>query len=128
METSLKYQLLELLIRLFCGIIFLFQGYDKLFRVKIRGVVELFQSTAHQKHIPVFMQYGLATYTSSIEFFGGIFLVLGLYKNIILALLVFLTLQTPIQNLIHHPFENVKVRNSSYALWQTFLLFELLLF
>lgn len=87
METSLKYQLLELLIRLFCGIIFLFQGYDKLFKVKIKGVVELFQSSASQKHIPAFLQYGLALYSSCIEFFGGMFLILGLYKNVVLLLL-----------------------------------------
>lgn len=89
METSLKYQFLELIIRLFCGIIFLFQGYDKLFVVKIKGVVELFQRNANSKHVPGFVQYSLAFYTSMMEFFGGLLLIIGLFKNIVLVLLGF---------------------------------------
>ncbi|HQQ94071.1 MAG TPA: DoxX family protein [Bacteroidia bacterium] len=89
MESSLKYQCLELIIRLFCGIIFLFQGYDKLFVVKIKGVVSLFQRDASSKNVPSFIQYGVAFYTSVMEFFGGILLILGLFKNIILVLLGF---------------------------------------
>lgn len=89
MEESVKYQFLELIIRLFCGVIFLFQGFDKLFVVKINGVVDLFQRNAAQKRVPQFMQYGLAGYTSVMEFFGGILLILGLYKNYVLILLGF---------------------------------------
>ncbi|MBL7902791.1 MAG: DoxX family protein [Bacteroidia bacterium] len=89
MDASLKYQFLELIIRLFCGIIFMFQGYDKLFVVKIKGVVELFQRDARQRRIPEFLQYGMSFYTSAMEFFGGILLVLGLFKNIVLVLLGF---------------------------------------
>lgn len=89
MDASLKYQFLELIIRLFCGIIFMFQGYDKLFVVKVKGVVDLFQNNARKKNVPVFLQYGMAYYTSSIEFFGGILLILGLFKNWVLVLLGF---------------------------------------
>lgn len=89
MDASLKYQFLELIIRLFCGIIFMFQGYDKLFVVKIKGVVELFQRDARQKRIPLFLQYGMSYYTSIMEFFGGILLILGLFKNLVLVLLGF---------------------------------------
>lgn len=79
MDVSLKYQFLELIIRLFCGIIFVFQGYDKLFVVKVKGVVDLFQNNARQKNVPQFLQYGMAYYTSAMEFFGGILLILGLF-------------------------------------------------
>jgi len=89
MDASLKYQFLELIIRLFCGIIFLFQGYDKLFVVKVKGVVDLFQNNARQKNVPQFLQYGMAYYTSAMEFFGGILLILGLFKNVVLVLLGF---------------------------------------
>ncbi len=89
MDASLKYQFLELIIRLFCGIIFMFQGYDKLFVVKIKGVVELFQRDARQKRIPLFLQYGMSYYTSIMEFFGGILLIMGLFKNLVLVLLGF---------------------------------------
>ena len=40
LDIEYKYYLIELIPRVFCGIIFLFQGYDKLFKVKIQGVVE----------------------------------------------------------------------------------------
>ena len=67
----------------------MFQGYDKLFVVKIKGVVDLFQNNARQKRVPEFLQYTMAYYTSSIEFFGGILLILGLFKNVVLVLLGF---------------------------------------
>jgi len=89
MESTLKYQFLELLIRLFCGIVFVFQGYDKLFVVKVKGVVDSFQNNASRKSVPVFLQYGMAYYTSVMEFFGGILLILGLFKSAVLILLGF---------------------------------------
>jgi uncharacterized membrane protein YphA (DoxX/SURF4 family) len=37
-----KVQIAEFIIRVFTGILFLFQGYDKVFKVKISGVVNTF--------------------------------------------------------------------------------------
>jgi uncharacterized membrane protein YphA (DoxX/SURF4 family) len=78
-ETNLH--IAELLLRVFAGVLFLFQGYDKLFRVKISGVVEAFQSEAAIYQVPKWILYFLAYYTSLIEFFGGMLLVLGLFSH-----------------------------------------------
>lgn len=87
MEVSYKYYALELILRLFCGVIFLFQGYDKLFKVKIGGVIETFRYEAQQKNIPEFAVWFMAVYTSFAEFIGGLLLMLGLFKNYSLCLL-----------------------------------------
>ncbi len=72
-----KVQIAELFLRIFAGILFLFQGYDKLFRVKIKGVVETFSPEASQNHIAQPILFLFAYYTSCVEFFGGMFLLLG---------------------------------------------------
>jgi putative oxidoreductase len=79
----------ELFIRLFCGIIFLFQGYDKLFKVKLNQVIDTFDDEAEKKHIPKLFVVFSAFYSSIIEFFGGILLIVGLFKSIVLILLGF---------------------------------------
>lgn len=71
----------ELMIRLFAGIVFMFQGYDKLFRIKIPGVVDAFKVESENSRIPGPLLSGLAYYTSYVEFFGGLFLVMGFLTN-----------------------------------------------
>ncbi|MBL7918218.1 MAG: DoxX family membrane protein [Bacteroidia bacterium] len=87
MEIIHKQHVAELILRVFCGIIFLYQGYDKLFKVKIKGVTDAFQINAQKNNIPHFMLYGAAVYTSVVEFFGGLLLILGLFKGYVLTLL-----------------------------------------
>lgn len=87
MEISVKYYALELMLRVFCGVIFMFQGYDKVFNVKISGVIETYRYEAQQKNIPTFLLTFSAYYTSFVEFFGGALLILGLFKNYVLILL-----------------------------------------
>jgi len=87
METLENQHFAELILRLFCGIVFLYQGYDKLFRVKIKGVTEAFQVNAEKNNIPQFMLFGAAVYTSLVEFFGGALLIVGLFKTPVLVLL-----------------------------------------
>lgn len=84
---DIKYYIVEFLVRLFCGIIFLFQGYDKLFTVKITGVVDSFSLETSKLHVPKFLVFIVAFITSIIEFLGGVMLILGIYKNIALTLL-----------------------------------------
>jgi len=71
----------ELMIRFFAGILFMFQGYDKLFRIKIAGVIEVFKADAQSNHIPAPLISGMAYYTSLAEFFGGFFLLMGFFTN-----------------------------------------------
>ena len=87
METITKYQLAELILRVFCGVIFAYQGYDKLFKVKISGVTLAFQNNAQKNNIPYFLLYAAAAFTSIVEFAGGLLLMAGLFKNMSLVLL-----------------------------------------
>ena len=77
----------EFLIRVFTGIIFLFQGYDKLFSVKLKQVVDTFDDEAEKKHIPKTLVIISSYYSSIVEFTGGLFLLLGIFKPIVLTLL-----------------------------------------
>ncbi len=87
MELINKYQIAEFLLRVFCGVIFVYQGYDKLFKVKIKGVTEAFQVNVEKQHIPHFILVSSAAFTSVVEFFGGLLLILGLFKTVALTLL-----------------------------------------
>src|SRR4051812_47075263 len=82
-----KLQITEMLIRIFAGILFLFQGYDKMFRVKISGVIATFLEEAEQHNIHKPWVTIVAYYSSIVEFFGGILLILGLFMNYSLILL-----------------------------------------
>lgn len=74
----------ELLVRVFAAILFMFQGYDKLFRIKIPGVIDVFREDAQRNHIPGPFITGIAYYTSLVEFFGGFFLLVGFMTNYML--------------------------------------------
>ena len=82
-----KLQIAETIIRVFAGILFLFQGYDKIFNVKISGVVVTFLEEAEHHHIHKPWVTVVAYYTSFVEFFGGLFLIFGLFTNYSLILL-----------------------------------------
>jgi putative oxidoreductase len=76
-----------LLARVFLGILFVFQGYDKLFNVGIRNVTEGFHSGMAGKNIPSAAVKAGAWFTSLAEFTGGGLLILGLLKYIALYIL-----------------------------------------
>lgn len=71
----------ELLVRVFAGVLFLFQGYDKLFRVKLSGVIDAFRDDAQRNNIPGPILTSIALYTSIAEFLGGILLLMGFLTN-----------------------------------------------
>jgi putative oxidoreductase len=85
--TEYKMQIAELLVRIFAGILFLFQGYDKLFRIKVPGVIHAFEGDAMRFHIPRPLLSGVSYFTSIAEFSGGFLLILGLFTNYALVLL-----------------------------------------
>lgn len=86
MNPEFKYYIVEAIPRIFCGIIFLFQGYDKLFKIKISGVTDTFALEVMHRHVPRFLLVFMASFTSIVEFMGGLLLILGLFKNIVLSL------------------------------------------
>jgi putative oxidoreductase len=84
-----KLQFAEFITRLFLGILFFSQGYDKTFNIKVSGVVDTFLGDAEHLHIhrPIVT---LFTYgTSFIELLGGFLLIIGLYINYTLVTLGF---------------------------------------
>ena len=76
-----------LLMRTVTGILFFFQGYDKLFNVKIANVVRTFSEPLSKFRIsPSFLKPSIAL-SSVIELVCGILLFIGLGKNISLYFL-----------------------------------------
>ncbi len=82
-----RFQLAELVLRVFLGVLFLAQGYDKVVRLKIQGVIDTFRAEMESKNIPHFLIVGAAYFTSVVEFMGGLFLILGFMKYTTLSLL-----------------------------------------
>jgi len=84
-----KLQFAEFITRLFVGILFFTQGYDKVFNIKISGVVDNFLADAEHLHIHKPMVKLFTYLTSFIELIGGFFLIIGLYINYTLVILGF---------------------------------------
>ena len=68
-------------VRLFLGIVFLLQGYDKVFKVKMAGVIEALSQPMSTNHIARPVVVLAAYYTSFVELLAGLFLILGLFTN-----------------------------------------------
>ncbi len=82
-----KYEIFSLIVRVFTGLLFLFQGYDKVFKVGIKGCVEAFKVDTYKLKIPDSLLTLVVIFTSFTEFFGGLFLILGfLYKYTLIFL------------------------------------------
>lgn len=84
---ELNFNMAELFVRCFLGILLVFQGYDKLFVVKLKNVVSAFHDESERKNVPHFLVVLISYFTSIVEFFGGILLVIGLFHNFIHILL-----------------------------------------
>lgn len=74
-----KYELFSLIIRVFTGLLFLFQGYDKLFKIGLKGCVETFYADSRKLNVPTPLLWIVVSFTSVAEFFGGVFLMIGLF-------------------------------------------------
>ena len=82
-QSEIHYNIAELFVRFFLAILLIFQGFDKLFVVKVKHVIKLFKEESEQKHIPNILISVTAYFTSITEFFGGLLLVLGLFHEIV---------------------------------------------
>ncbi len=76
-----KLYVAESLIRIFAGILFFFQGYDKLFKIKIPSVIDTFMGDAYKHHISRPLVILVAYYTTLTELIGGLLLVFGFFTN-----------------------------------------------
>jgi len=82
-----KLEIVQGVIRVFAGILFFFQGYDKLFKVKISGVINTFLEEAENHHIYRPLVTLMAWYTSIIELLCGFALLIGFFTDYSLVLL-----------------------------------------
>jgi uncharacterized membrane protein YphA (DoxX/SURF4 family) len=76
-----------LIARLFLGILFFVQGYDKIFRVKVQNVYSTMLPSFNRLNMNPFLVKIMAYITSYIEFSAGLLLILGLFTKAALVLL-----------------------------------------
>jgi uncharacterized membrane protein YphA (DoxX/SURF4 family) len=75
-----------LFLRLLLGIIFLMQGYGKVFTIGVSKLYQMF-FTGYENMLPKWLLFLTAYYTSYTELLGGILLIVGLFKKQVLHLL-----------------------------------------
>lgn len=76
-----------LIARLFLGVLFFFQGYDAVVKVKIKNVIETYQNTFYNNGIPKWITVFAAWFTSLSALMGGLFLLIGFCEYITLYVL-----------------------------------------
>lgn len=80
--------ILTFALRVILGIMFLVQGYDKLFNIGMDGVVRTVNNQYLDKGFPMWLVTIISYLTTYIEFLAGLMLVLGLFKTIAFYLLL----------------------------------------
>ena len=79
MKTTLNRTAAAFITRVLLGLIFLMQGYGKVFSF---GMDALYQSFApYEQKLPKFLVVFAAYFTTYAELIGGLLLVLGLFRN-----------------------------------------------
>lgn len=86
-ECTNNETVLTFILRVILGILFFFQGYDKVFKIKMRGVIETFKFELGTIKVPKWILLPSSYFTSYIELIGGILLIIGLFKIYALYLL-----------------------------------------
>ena len=74
-------------IRVLLGIIFIMQGYGKVFSIGVNNVYEMFFKSFETTFLPKWLILSTAYYTSYIEMIGGFLLIIGLFRKYALYLL-----------------------------------------
>ena len=72
-----NFQIAESVLRYFAALLFLFQGFDKLFKIGMPAVIDTFMIDASRYHVPRWFVGGVAWFSSLTEFAGGLLLLLG---------------------------------------------------
>src|SRR4051812_21992818 len=73
--------------RVLLGLLFMIQGYDKVFSMGIKTVVQAIQPSYEKIRLPLFLIRFAAVFTSFSELIGGLLLIAGLFKFPVLILL-----------------------------------------
>ncbi len=87
MELFTNESVLTFTLRVILGILFFMQGYDKVVKVKLPGVVKSFRYEFGNVKMPDFILVSAAYFSSLIELLGGLTLIIGLFTKYSLYLL-----------------------------------------
>jgi uncharacterized membrane protein YphA (DoxX/SURF4 family) len=79
MELIVKYHeaVAVFIVRVFLGVLFFFQGYDAVFNIKIKNVINTYQYSFEKRGVPGFIVVLGVWFTSIVELVGGFSLILG---------------------------------------------------
>lgn len=86
-NTELNFSIGMLLLRVTGGMLFFFQGYDKVYKVGVKQVVETFNDPFQKTPLPQFMLKPMVLVSSYLEMICGLLLALGLFRDVALYLL-----------------------------------------
>jgi uncharacterized membrane protein YphA (DoxX/SURF4 family) len=87
MELFTNESVLTFTLRVILGILFFMQGYDKVVKVKLPGVVKSFRYEFGNVKMPDFILVSAAYFSSLVELLAGLTLILGLFTKYSLYLL-----------------------------------------
>ena len=73
-----------LTMRLVLGLVFLMQGYGKVFKFGVDNVYNNFFKPSYEDLLPAFLLQATAYYTSYVELLGGLLLVVGIGRDYVL--------------------------------------------
>lgn len=73
--------------RVFLGLLFFFQGYDAVFKIGIKNVIETYENSFLERGIPKFFTICGSWFTSYAELIGGALLIFGLFEYYALYIL-----------------------------------------
>ena len=86
-NTELNFSIGMLLLRVTGGMLFFFQGYDKVYKVGVKQVVETFNDPFQKTPLPRFMLKPMVLISSYLEMICGLLLAFGLFRDVALYLL-----------------------------------------
>lgn len=79
MEAEFNQIFVAAFIRMLAGVLFLFQGYDKIFNIGMEATRDTIKNSLTHKRIPTVLVSFIVTYTSWIELACGALLIAGLF-------------------------------------------------
>jgi len=122
MQIFTNDSILYFVLRVILGILFFMQGYDKVVKVKMDGVIKSFKYEFNNVKMPDFILVVSAYFSSFVELIGGLALIVGVFTNYALYLLgVDLILVVAAFSLIN-PVWDMKIVIPRIILWALLML------
>lgn len=81
MELFMSESILSFTLRVILGVLFFMQGYDKVVKVKMDGVIKSFKYEFGNVKMPNSILFLSAYYSSFVELIGGFTLIIGLFTK-----------------------------------------------